>query len=48
MVVATVGAMVWLGLAILRSPEAKDSLAWAVRSWIFPPDAEAGWQQGPG
>jgi hypothetical protein len=42
--VALVGAV--LVRSWLRSqPALRESLSWAVRSWIIPPDAAAGWEQ---
>ncbi|MGH2457405.1 MAG: hypothetical protein ACRDIY_00885 [Chloroflexota bacterium] len=47
-IVGTVAAFAWLGVKLYQDPDARDSVIWALRSWIRPPDADAAWQQGPG
>ncbi|HEX5416347.1 MAG TPA: hypothetical protein VFZ25_11820 [Chloroflexota bacterium] len=47
LVLAIIG-VTWSIARILQSPSARAGLVWAVRSWFVPPDADAGWEQGPG
>jgi hypothetical protein len=41
-------AVAWLGSKALASPDTRSWIAWAVRTWFRPPDAEAGWEQQHG
>lgn len=47
-IITAAGAFAWLGFKVLQDPDASDSIVWALKSWIHPPDEDAGWQQGPG
>lgn len=41
-------AVAWLGSKALASPDTRSGIAWLVRTWFRPPDAEAGWEQQRG
>lgn len=48
LIAGALGALGWLGVMILGNPHVRAGLVWALRSWVLPPDSDAGWQQEAG
>ncbi|HEX5416769.1 MAG TPA: hypothetical protein VFZ25_13960 [Chloroflexota bacterium] len=44
-IVASLVALLTLANRLRTDPTWRAGLAWAIRTWITPPDADAGWQQ---